>query len=216
MDWRTIQRRATLAFFLTALSSLATGAPVDRAIEATGSIPTALTAEPHGDAMREGALHSGPKGWREMCATSPETCAAPDIRRPRAITRLDAEGHDQLAVFNARINAAFEPALDPDAWGADDLWRVPSPGEAADCEDYALAKRARLIEAGWPPESVLLAVVRGDVSPYHAVLLVRTDRGELVLDNLRDEVLDWRSSGYAWVVRQSAEAPERWVRVIAQ
>ncbi len=214
----TIQRFGALAFTLIAMSSLASGASVDRfdpTVDATGSIQaTRATTTPEN--MREGALHSRPKGWREMCELTPEHCAPPSLRRPKAITKLDPEGHAQLARFNAQINAAFRPAMDPDAYGVADLWRVPTPGDAADCEDYALAKRTRLITAGWPPESVLLAVVRGDISPYHAVLVVRTDRGELVLDNLTDDIRDWRSSGYSWVVRQSSAAPERWVRVIAE
>lgn len=164
--------------------------------------------------MTEGGRHSGPRGWRELCASEPAVCAPPTRRRPGAITRLDAEGYAQLERFNTRMNAALTPANDKDAYAVEDLWRVPAPGDPADCEDYVLAKRQRLLAAGWPAESVLIGVVRGDVSPYHAVLVLRTDRGELVLDNLTDEIRDWRESGYSWVVRQSAQAPERWVRVI--
>lgn len=208
------RRLATLVF----LSGIAlSGAPVeafDPTIRSTGSIPPQATPAPTPEAMVEGASHSGPRGWRRMCAETPDLCAFSPKRRPHAVTRLDAQGYTQLAAFNAQINAAFEPRADSEAYGVDDLWRIPAFGEAADCEDYALAKRARLIAAGWPPESVLLAVVRGDISPYHAVLVIRTDRGELVLDNLTDEIRDWRDSGYSWVVRQSAAAPERWVRVV--
>ena len=39
------------------------------------------------------------------------------------------------------------------------------PNLTADCEDYALAKRAALIAAGWPPEALLLGVVKGVESP---------------------------------------------------
>lgn len=163
--------------------------------------------------MVEGARHAGPLGWRKLCDREAEVCAPTAAPRPGAVVTLDMSGHDQLARFNARMNAAFRPALDPEAYGEDDLWRTPEPGEAADCEDFALAKRAKLIAAGWPAEAVLIAVVKGDSSPYHAVLVLRTDQGEVVLDNLTDAVKGWRESGYEWVVRQSAWAPETWVRV---
>ena len=90
------------------------------------------------------------------------------------------------------------------------------PSTRADCEDYVLVKQARLLKAGWPRESLLIGVVVGEESPFHAVLIVRTTKGELVLDNMTDEVREWSKTGYKWVIRQSAEYPERWVRILEE
>jgi predicted transglutaminase-like cysteine proteinase len=45
----------------------------------------------------------------------------------------------------------------------------------------------------------------------HAVLTVRTNRGEYVLDNLNKDVLPWSKTGYRFVKRQSQRNPNVWV-----
>ena len=44
----------------------------------------------------------------------------------------------------------------------------------------------------------------------HAVLMVRTDRGDFVLDNKQDAVLPWKRTGYVYVKREGAQGRE-WV-----
>ena len=70
------------------------------------------------------------------------------------------------------------------------------------------------MKAGWPREALLIGVVVGEESPFHAVLIVRTSKGEFVLDNMTDEIRDWRDTGYTWVIRQSTKSPERWVQIV--
>lgn len=172
------------------------------------------TGAPHWQV--EGPVVEGPTGWTRFCAAEPGACASGETR-PGATATLTPDGFAALQRFNAAVNAAYTPATDVEAHGVVDLWSLPGPatGWRADCEDYVLAKRAALLEAGWPPEAVLIAVVEGTDSPYHAVLVLRTSMGELVLDNLTDDVLPWDATGYAWVVRQSARSPRRWVRLAA-
>jgi len=45
----------------------------------------------------------------------------------------------------------------------------------------------------------------------HAILTVKTDRGEFVLDNLTDEIRPWDATGYRFVKRQSQSDPNVWV-----
>lgn len=163
--------------------------------------------------QREGVRIGGPSGWRKFCRAEPESCRLTAPRRPLAVAPLNAAERRQLERFNASVNAAFEPISDAQAHGLVDLWSLPGPatGWRADCEDYVLAKRAALLEAGWPPETVLIGIVEGFDTPYHAVLVLRTSQGELVLDNLTDAVLDWRATGLTWVARQSAAGPDVWV-----
>ncbi|MEL6979719.1 MAG: transglutaminase-like cysteine peptidase [Pseudomonadota bacterium] len=162
--------------------------------------------------MAESGGVRAPAGFVRFCQADPEYCRAPQQRRPGAVVSVDDALVDQLEAFNRGINARYAPGDDAALYGVADHWTFPSV--YADCEDYVLAKQAALIEAGWPRESVLIGVVVGEIAPFHAVLIVRTDRGELVLDNMRDEVLDWRDTGYEWVIRQSAASPERWVRLL--
>ena len=50
-----------------------------------------------------------------------------------------------------------------------------------------------LMEAGWPREALLITVVRDKKGEGHAVLTVKTDKGEFILDNQEDRVLLWLS-----------------------
>ena len=45
----------------------------------------------------------------------------------------------------------------------------------------------------------------------HAVLMVRTDRGDFILDNQEQKVKLWTETGYRFIKRQAQENPNRWV-----
>jgi predicted transglutaminase-like cysteine proteinase len=50
----------------------------------------------------------------------------------------------------------------------------------------------------------------------HAVLTVRTDRGELILDNQTPEILFWYETNYRYLTRQSPADPNIWVSFRAE
>ena len=113
---------------------------------------------------------------------------------------------------NQEVNRRLVPRSDIDVYGTSDFWTAGR--FVGDCEDYMIAKKQDLIAAGWRADQVLYAVVEGIETPYHAVLIVRTDQGDFVLDNLTDRITRWDQSGYRFVIRQSSERPDRWVRVV--
>lgn len=120
----------------------------------------------------------------------------------------------QLENINRRVNRAIRRSADEDTFGAADVWAVPSgPRARGDCEDYALAKRRALVEAGIDPAQLSLAVVRTHRGEVHAVLLVATGAGEYVLDNLSPWVVRWDEAPYQWLERQVPGAPLSWVRL---
>jgi predicted transglutaminase-like cysteine proteinase len=97
-----------------------------------------------------------------------------------------------------------------DHWGVVERWNYPDDGYG-DCEDYALQKRKLLMQAGWPREALLMTVVRDHNGNGHAVLTVKTDRGEYILDNQTNDILLWADTGYRFVKRQSQSDPNVWV-----
>jgi predicted transglutaminase-like cysteine proteinase len=99
---------------------------------------------------------------------------------------------------------------DLEHWGVIERWNYPDDGYG-DCEDYVLLKRRMLTQAGWPREALLITVVRDKKGDGHAVLTVKTDRGEFILDNQEPEVLPWTKTGYRFVKRQSQSDPNVWV-----
>ena len=68
-----------------------------------------------------------------------------------------------------------------------------------------------LIKAGWPREALLITVVRDKKGEGHAVLTVKTDKGEFILDNQETEVLLWSNTGYRFVKRQSQTDQNVWI-----
>jgi len=58
-----------------------------------------------------------------------------------------------------------------------------------------------------------VTVVRDRQGDGHAVLTVRTDRGDYVLDNETSDIRLWHQTGYRFVKRQSSVDPNLWVTV---
>ena len=56
-----------------------------------------------------------------------------------------------------------------------------------------------------------MTVVRDHNGNGHAVLTVKSDRGEYILDNQTNDVLSWADTGYRFVKRQSQSDPNVWV-----
>jgi predicted transglutaminase-like cysteine proteinase len=136
---------------------------------------------------------------------------APSAAQPLV---LDKAVGALLKAVNRRVNRDVRPKSDLELFGAAEQWSLPVERNGrlyGDCEDFALAKRHELIAAGLPVSALSLAVVRTRRGQPHAVLLVTTDRGEMVLDNLSVSVKPWTRVGYRWIMRQSAGDSMQWV-----
>jgi predicted transglutaminase-like cysteine proteinase len=151
-----------------------------------------------------------PIGWVEFCAANSGECATTPSA-PRDIVLTAAALRDLVSV-NRYVNDTIKPMTDLEHWGTIEKWSYPDDGYG-DCEDYALLKRRLLIRAGWPREALLLTVVRNRRDEGHAVLTVKTDRGEFILDNQVEEVLPWYETGYRFIKRQSQRDPNAWVNL---
>jgi predicted transglutaminase-like cysteine proteinase len=115
-----------------------------------------------------------------------------------------------MVKVNAWVNGNIKPVTDLEHWGVIEQWDYPSDGYG-DCEDYVLLKRRMLVQAGWPREALLITVVRDKRGDGHAVLTVKTDKGEFILDNQEAEILPWFKTGYRFVKRQSQSDQNVWI-----
>lgn len=97
------------------------------------------------------------------------------------------------------VNANVRYLSDQAAFGQADLWRAAPMRGTGDCEDFALAKRAMLLEAGAPLRLVRLALCRTELGEMHAVLIVTTEEGDLVLDNRYSQAMRRDELPYEWV-----------------
>jgi predicted transglutaminase-like cysteine proteinase len=154
---------------------------------------------------------SVPYGWVDFCGRRPEECRTP--RLPAVDLRLTAGSWKALDRINRQVNDFIEPVSNLDHWGTIlDHWDYPVDGKG-DCKVYALYKRKLLLEEGFPRQALLMTIVRDLEGEGHAILTVKTDRGEFVLDNLTNDIRPWNATGYRFVKRQSQEDPNLWVSV---
>ncbi|MDE2579556.1 MAG: transglutaminase-like cysteine peptidase [Hyphomicrobiales bacterium] len=157
-----------------------------------------------------GAATSVPYGWVDFCQRYKGECTA-RAAAPADIV-LTARTMREIQRINAWVNKNIEAVSDMDHWGVVDQWDYPTDGKG-DCEDYALLKRRMLMERGFPMSALLMTVVKDKNGDGHAILTVKTDRGDFVLDNLSEDVKGWNKTGYRFVKRQSQNDQNAWVSI---
>ena len=189
-----ISRAAALV--LTAMTALA---PLNAALPA----PNAPAA------MVTGNVTSQPIGHYEFCQRYRDEC---NIRsKSSAAPRLTEHGWGVVREINVSVNTTITPMTDLEVYGREEVWAFPV--DAGDCEDFVLAKRQKLIKAGFQPSDLLITVVRKPDGEGHAVLTLRTAGGDFVLDNLVDEIKPWYATPYSYLKRQATFDTGRWVTI---
>ncbi|MHB2169188.1 transglutaminase-like cysteine peptidase [Alsobacter sp. R-9] len=141
-------------------------------------------------------VDADPAGFVAGCLAEESRCATDVQRRLRLLAPLrDADGRVSIRMLrevNRTVNTTIRYQTDPVAWGQDDYWATPQETATrgvGDCEDFALLKMAALQAFGMDAASMTIVVLqdlRRGIG--HAVLAVRTDGVEEILDNLTDAV----------------------------
>ena len=160
-------------------------------------------------AMRTGGLTSQPIGHYDFCRIYRDECD----RITGSITplQLDPVSWNTILNVNSTVNMVIKPESDLDIYGKEEVWTYPD--QAGDCEDYVLLKRQLLINEGFSASDLLITVVRKPDGEGHAVLTVRTNRGDFVLDNLTSKVMLWKDTPYTYLKRQSERHAGHWVSI---
>jgi len=157
--------------------------------------------------MSAGDYVPAPAAWFALLREHPELDPAGSPLKPAKLTVRQAA---ELIQVNKEINAGMRYRED----STRDVWEVG--GREGDCEDYAIRKLSVLTQQyGFPRGALTLSACRLDRGRGHAVLLVHSDNGVYVMDNLTSRVLPWRKLPYRWVAREEPGAPFRLWRAIA-
>ncbi|HVM77676.1 MAG TPA: transglutaminase-like cysteine peptidase [Stellaceae bacterium] len=159
-----------------------------------------------GTRMETAAPAVPPAGFLGFCLKHLPDCTG---RTSGGGVELTPERLRLLQSVQAQVNAAIAPCEDPTH-----SWDYPTDG-TGDCNRYALEKRRELIERGWPRGSALLATAITETGEDHLVVVARTDRGDLVLDNRVAPVVDWAELPYRWISIQSDRSPVQWLSVVS-
>ena len=200
MPHRVITMAAALAMLATALLGHAqaafTGMPMQSALEL--------------QRIRLDAPALPPLAHVRFCLQYPRDCHRSPIIFRSGRVKLSLSRARELMAVNARVNAAIRP--EQDASGvANERWHLaPRSGS---CHDYAVTKRHELMARGWPARSLLLAEVVTSWGEHHLVLVVRTRRVDLVLDNLAADIRPWTEANYKWVRIATPDNPMFWAKV---
>jgi predicted transglutaminase-like cysteine proteinase len=142
---------------------------------------------------------AAPLGFQIFCLQNANQCRASNHSK----TNYSSGLVQALNRVNRQVNRSIRAQNDRNG----DVWSLNV--NRGDCEDYVLAKRAALITAGVPSGALRIATARTRWGTPHAVLVVRTNRGDLVLDNLNNSIKPWNQTGLRMIAISGAN-PKRW------
>lgn len=201
---RPLRRSAVVALVSGIMAFAASLAPSVASAQMTAALPSPSSI---GKVDTTGVARPV-QGWVKFCERYAGECEI-DPTQPATIS-LSTRTWRTLNAVNRQVNAAIKPRTDMDHWGVVDRWDIPEDG-FGDCEDYQLLKRRILVEQyHLPRRAMRMTVVIDEQGEGHAVLMVRTDEGDLILDNKRSAVLAWHRTGYVFVKREGQDGRD-WV-----
>jgi predicted transglutaminase-like cysteine proteinase len=148
-----------------------------------------------------------PMGHVIFCQKHPNQCRPAGTK----LVSLTDKKRQELYTVNASINQKIRAVHERKTGGFSDNWAIVQ--RSGDCEDFALTKRAELIRRGWPASALRIAVGTTYAGEGHAVLIVRTNEGDLVLDNLAPNIRHWKEAPIRWIKIQSGTNPKRWHKI---
>jgi predicted transglutaminase-like cysteine proteinase len=148
-----------------------------------------------------------PPQWDEFITRRPDQ----DTRDVETVAFLP-DWLDLMAPIQSQCLALGHRREIRDIWDIADLDTLVPPQDGFDCEDHALTVRALAgRDLGIPLGALRLAVC--ETTETHAVLLVCTDQGELVVDNghVWSEMGAWHEYPCKWLY---VWGPEKWGRIM--
>lgn len=155
---------------------------------------------------------------KDMSKSSPavlvETSPASDVVFEQEYT--DEQLLAMARVVNAAINTAISYRSDALTWNMEERWVMPIRSEGVtygDCEDFALEKRAALLEAGAPADLMRMATAWSPGTGLHAVLILRLEAGDYVLDSVSPHILTVSQTRYEWRSLQTGPSLLEWSTV---
>ncbi len=146
---------------------------------------------------------AGPLGFQIFCLKNPVECKTSEISQIPYTAKLARK----LSMVNINVNRTIVGRNDVGI----DQWDVNVA--EGDCEEYVLTKRSELVADGLPISALRIVTARTPQGVGHAVLVVRTDRGDLVLDNLNNTVKPWNQVNLE-LISVSGANPFQWFKLV--
>jgi predicted transglutaminase-like cysteine proteinase len=174
------------------------------------SVAVAFSGANAASFIPDGSKTSKPFGHVAFCRANPKECSRTKASAPDVITTAR---WGLMQKINTAVNRQIKPVTDQQSTGSADNWSASV--KSGDCEDYALSKRQKLIQAGFKSANLRLAMVRIQSGVAHLVLVVRTEKGDFILDNLNSVIKPWNQTGYRMVKIQAIGGGSEWIKIAA-
>ena len=152
---------------------------------------------------------AAPAGFSGMCGKYDWVCAGSSAG---FVSR--ASSYKTADTINRSVNRKTRQISDQAQYRRDEFWALPTK-RGGDCEDLVLLKKMLLTEAGMPANALLMATVLDLRGGRHAVLVLRTDAGDYVLDSLDNRIRHWIDTGYTFLKMQNPKQPSTWDAIFA-
>ena len=151
-----------------------------------------------------------PMAFTQFCLKYPSDCKSGRLLLEGDRIELNDMRRSELETVNRTVNSSIRPERNENGLAGEKWLLSPLRG---DCNDYAVTKRHQLIARGWPARTVLLSEVVTVSGEHHLVTVVRTNSGDLVLDNLTDQIKPWSRTPYRWLRIQTPKNPNYWASI---
>ncbi len=142
---------------------------------------------------------NSPLGFQIFCLQNKMECKVSS----QSTTDYNFRFMKKLNKINKDVNLAITPQNDIGL----DKWSINV--SVGDCEDYVLTKRSLLIKSGIAAGALRIATATTKEGVGHAVLIVRTTKGDFVLDNLTNAILPWNRVEHS-LLAISGSDPHNW------
>ena len=153
-----------------------------------------------------------PLAYTQFCQRYQGECRSKPLFRGGPV-RLTSKRWNDLKEVNQTVNGRIVSERN-DRGLAGEAWLI-NPGRG-DCNDYAVSKRHELLDRGWPARALLLSEVVTGSGEHHLILVVRTNGGDLVLDNLTSQMKSWSRVPYRWVRIQTPNSNRLWATIASR
>lgn len=150
----------------------------------------------------ENSKASSPLGFQIFCLQNANECkASTDIT-----INYNFRVMNKIKYVNQTVNREITPQNDVGS----DKWTLNA--SVGDCEEYVLAKRSKLAKSGIPYGALRIATATTKDGIGHAVLIVRTNKGDFILDNLTNAITTWDKVEHTLIAISGAN-PYKWTKI---
>ncbi|GGA36351.1 transglutaminase-like cysteine peptidase [Pelagibacterium lentulum] len=152
--------------------------------------------------IKTAAPTAAPVGLQVFCLGNAHHCTSSNV----SVVEMSQDLMAMLNRVNGSVNRSIRPRV-----RSTQVWELGA--RSGDCKDYSLNKRAQLVALGVPAGALRIAIGYTARGEGHAVLVVRTSAGDLVLDNLTNQIKPFHQTGHRLIAISNGDL-RKWNTIV--